>query len=96
MILSCNNTKDSFGATRCACLPAARGDNEEFGLFDGVEDFDRCHAAFGSEGGSIKSLPDGLWGVEGNVATIISYAEGARSASELSICLWPLTKIYEV
>lgn len=60
MILSCNSTKDSFGATRWACLPAARGDKEEFGLLDGVEDFERCHAAFDSEGESIKSLPDGL------------------------------------
>ena len=85
MILSCNSTKDSFGATRCGCLPAARGDREEF-LLDGVA-FERCQAAFDSEGGSIKSLPDGVWGVEGKVATIISYAEGARSASEPSICL---------
>ena len=95
MILSCNSTKDSFGATRWACLPAARGDKEALGLLDGVEAFERCHAAFDSEGGSAESPPDGLWGVEGNVATIISYAEGARSASEPSICLWPLTHIQE-
>ena len=93
--LSCNSTNDSFGscAALCACLPCARGESVALvALLDVEAAFDRCHAAFDvdvpSDGilledcGPVIELDDGC---DGKVAKIISYAEGARSASDASI-----------
>ena len=89
--LSCNITNDSLGNGElgCGCFPCARGDKGS----DGLEAcFERCHADFAAAGKCAScSASDILyawfevvdWGSE---ATIMSYADGARSTNEASNC----------
>ena len=86
MTLSWSTMNDSLGDALCGCFPWARGDSGGPGLDTIAEVFVFCQVAFEDTGSGRNESPDCGCGIEeeGNVAAIMSYAEGAKSTREAS------------